>query len=340
MAPSQATLSPAAPPQTALEAALARAWEIDPDRTVEAARALTAHAMANVDALTNIGPDLRQRVVELRKAVQARLSAAARQNFVEALANGEGASRVHDAPPAAAEILSRLVTACGPGEFLALMKRCQTRADGIDAEVVKFETAIARWEASYATGESALGEFLGAWTSATAARDKARQKAQRLRDGIASTQADLKARAHELLNSVDRIRQALREVGALARTTPDSVLASLTRDLAGVTSDLAALELGKAGAEPGRIGEALGKQRTELEAAIEARKRELADGVSFDADSLASRSVSADPAALAELVTVVKTRPMAFPPEFGPRIVSMMAGALAGSAEVWQEFLE
>jgi hypothetical protein len=91
--------------------------------------------------------------------------------------------------------------------------------------------------------------------------------------------------------------------------------------------------------EAGRLGAELLERRRDVAAKIKSRKKEAITRAADTAAELATRAAQGDPGALAEVVAIVRSQPLAFPPELDEAVVAGMAQALSEVADTFVESL-
>jgi hypothetical protein len=126
----------------------------------------------------------------------------------------------------------------------------------------------------------------------------------------------------------------------LARRS-DAELDALVAELESIDKDLELLAPAANGehVEPGRIATQLATRRGVVAASIKARKR-VAFGVISEAGAdLADRALTGDPGALAELVSVIRSCPLAFEAGLADQVVLCMADALSEAGAVFVSLL-
>jgi hypothetical protein len=330
--PTAATSRPGTPEEQALRAA----WQAAGDLAVQSAERLAAAASEALErqALTLATAG---RVTELKNLLAEVAGLVAVHHYLASLAAGE-----EPEPPTRPNVSAELVRCyigADPRRYARLISKAETETVNAEDRIGKAEARLNICCEEFAVGRDHLVGFVGAYTLAATARAANRERVARLRSAIERAQAGLQRTIGEALGPLPDLRISARE--ALAWDKGGDPGAEEKAELESVQGQLARLGLDGDQAKAGMLGSALRDREKELIFSRKARKREAIGRFGTSAAELVDRAQAAEPAALVELIAIIKTVPLAFSAGLGARIAEVMADALAepGCADVFAELI-
>jgi hypothetical protein len=320
------------PPGTPTENALRAAHEAMGARALDSAAALCDACNARIEALQSVPGDVdRAWVAQMRAALVAHDQAVVRHHFLSALAAGEPADPI-PAPDVSAELVRRTILARGPVAFDRLVSHAVGAAESEADQAAGIGRRLDAIRGECERGGLTLSEFLESYGREVKDRAQHEARARELRQAVVTARLALERNIGAALGNLASLRLGIRESRQLAQRS-DAELDALVAERDRLDADLTCLALD--GAEPGKIGSELARRKIDVVNQIKARKRVAFGLVTQTGADLADRAQAADPAALVELVAIIKSQPLAFDAGLADRIVSCLADALAASGGVF-----
>jgi hypothetical protein len=321
---------------SSIEAALAAAWDVHGQESVDAAEKSAGDVSERVERLS-AELATSNRVVELRALLIERHEALHRHHYLSAFANDEPPDPLPQTPDVAGELVMHYARA-HPNAFTRLTGQADAAAVAADAKAAGCGARMEMIRQEYLAGVLDLAAFTASYAREWGESQAQREQASRLRAAAETARSRLRADIGEALGSLPDLKTAMREVLALGKPN-DPVLAQLTAEHEIVDADLARLGLDDDQVEPGPIAATLQAQRDDLAVRIQSRKREAIGQTGATAGELVDRARGGDAAALAQIVGIVRSKPLAFPPELDSAILETMGEALAASPAVFAELI-
>lgn len=335
----EAPSTDANPPGTPTENALQAAHEAAGVRAVESAAALLDVASDRVEALQTAPGDIdRLWVGQMRAALGNRDQAIARLHYLTALAEDQPTEPIPAPGDVDAELVRRTILARGPAAFERLLSQAMTAASSEADKARSIGSRLDAIRGEYERGGLTLLEFVESFGREYQDQARHQARASELRQAIITTRIALERDIGAALGSLSSLRLGVREARQLAQRS-DAELGVLVAELARVDADLVALALDQAGTEPGKIGTELAARKIDLVDQIKARKRIAFGVINEHGADLTDRAQGGDAGALAELYAVIVSRPLAFDPGLGDRMIDVMAASLAECGSTFAELL-
>jgi hypothetical protein len=319
-------------PGTPLEASLVAAYELRGPAAVDAAEQAATSLNLRVERLSAELATTPNRIGELHKLLIEQHDAVHRHHYLQALSVGEQTEPLPP-PDIDADLVVRYARA-RPEAFGRLTALCEAQAVTAEAKAAASRRRLAAYRGEFGRGAYDLAAFLDAISRELTEQTQLREQSTRLRNAAQAAQAVLRRDIGGVLGNRATLQAALRECSLLAVQTPAPVVERLQSELRSVESELQRLE-----GEPGPIAAALQAQRDDLVSQIKSRKRETVAQTGSNAAELIERCNQGSGVALAELVRVIRSRPLAFRPQLDVDLVELLADSLAESPAVFAELI-
>jgi hypothetical protein len=309
---------------------------------VESAAALCAIADGRVQALTESGSGDRTWLAMTKQALLVQEAARSTHHYLAALSENEPCDPLPVAPSIDAELVRLAVMVRGVREFDRVLNLAATAAETAEIKAAKLGDRLKGIVGEYQGGVYDLSTFTEQYTRMKTEQAEHHARAKQLCQAVVTTRVALTREVRALLgNDLASLRMGIREAKSLCRQQDQEQTAELARlsgQLADVRRDLELLS-GAPDQEPGKIGIELLRRRAELTDEIATRRQQTASKSTQSASDLAERASFGDAGALAELVSIIKSQPLAFEAGLADAITEVMGGALSEAGAVFVSLL-
>ena len=223
---------------SAIEAALAAAYEIHGDEAVQSAEQDEKSASDRL-AVQEAELATSGRVTELRGMLLVKHQALHQHHYLKALAAGEQPEALPATPDVAGDLVVRYARV-RPGAFAELIGSCEARATAADAQGAASGSRLEMLRDEYRAGRLDLARFTEAFSRELTEQAEHQAKATRYRAAAETARSSLASNIGEALGSLPDLKTGLRECLSLVRQT-DPVVTQFTAELDAVNGDLVRL---------------------------------------------------------------------------------------------------
>jgi hypothetical protein len=303
---------------------------------------LCAIADGRVEALSANGDGDKTWVAMTQQALLVQAAAQASHHYLSALAEGQPADSLPLAVDVSGELVRLTVMRRGAREFERLLGLAKAGAETSEHKAQSLGTRLRGLMSDLQGNHCDLPAFTDQYTTVKTEQAEHHARAKQLCQAVVTARVALTREVRALLgNDLASLRMGIREAKSRCRQQDQEQAAELAR-LSGQLNDVHRdLELlsGAPDQEPGKIGIELLRRRAELTDQIATRRQQTASKTTQSAADVAERAAYGDAGALCELVSLIRSQPLAFEAGLADSIVETMAASLAESGSTFAGLL-